>query len=423
MKVLLLGSGAREHALAWKLAQSPLLTTLHCAPGNAGMAERWPCQPVDLVSPPAVVALVKRLAVELVVVGPEAPLVAGVADALKAAGIAVFGPVQAAAMVEGSKIFSKELMQTAGLPTAKWEAFDDLAKAEMRARSWQGPVVVKADGLAAGKGVVVADNGVQGAEAVRSLGQLGAGKRLILEERLTGPELSLMVLTDGEHYALLAPSQDHKRVGDGDTGPNTGGMGAYAPAPLLSRQALERVAEQVIAPMLRELKKQGSPFVGALYAGLMLTPTGPQVIEFNCRLGDPETQVLMMQLDEDLLGLMASCTRGELVTRTLKSHPGVSVAVVLAAQGYPEAPVSGAVITGLEQPTPSDVERFHAGTARKNERWVVNGGRVLSVCAHADSLTEAQALAYREVARISFAGGHFRRDIGAGGGTAPRPLK
>jgi phosphoribosylamine--glycine ligase len=410
-----LGGGAREHALAWKLAQSPLLTGLFCAPGNAGIAQRWPCESVDLLQPAAVVALAKRLKVDLVVVGPEAPLVAGVADALNENSISVFGPVQAAAMIEGSKIFSKELMQVAKLPTARWEAFDDLAKAESRARAW-GPVVVKADGLAAGKGVVVAASGEEAAQAVRSLGKLKAGSRLILEERLRGPELSLMVLTDGEHYALLPPSQDYKRVGEGDTGPNTGGMGAYAPAPLLSPSQLESVAQQIIAPTLRELKQRGSPFVGALYAGLMLTVEGPKVIEFNCRLGDPETQALMMQLDEDLLSLMVSATRGKLETRTLKTHSGISVAVVMAAGGYPDAPKWGEVITGLERPCASGVERFHAGTARAGEAWVTTGGRVLSVCARGDSLGAARALAYQEVAQLSFPGAHFRRDIGAGEG-------
>lgn len=376
------------------------------------MAEHWPCEPVDQTQPQAVLALAQRLRADLVVVGPEAPLVAGVADPLREAGIAVFGPSKAAARVEGSKAFSKQLMDEAKVSTARWEAFEDVAQAEARALEW-GPVVVKADGLAAGKGVVVAGSGKEAAEAVRSLGRLPAGKCLILEERLTGPELSLMALTDGERYALLAPSQDHKQVGDGDTGPNTGGMGAYAPANLLQPAQLEEAGERVIAPVLRTLKQRGTPFVGVLYAGLMLTPQGPKVLEFNCRFGDPETQVLMMQLDEDVLPLLIACARGELKTRSLKQHAGASVAVVLAAEGYPEAPRLGDEISGLDRPCPPGVQRFHSGTARRGLHWVTSGGRVLSVCARAASLEAARALAYAEASQLSFSGMHFRRDIGA----------
>jgi len=409
LRVLLLGSGAREHALAWKLARSPGLTKLWCAPGNAGMASSWECLPVDAVSPSAVVALARELAAQLVVVGPEAPLVAGVSDALRAAGVPVFGPSAAAARLEGSKAFAKEVMEKARVPTARWEVFDDAGAAAARARAW-GPVVVKADGLAAGKGVVVAGDGVEAEAAVRSLGALPAGRRILLEERLSGPEVSVMAFCDGARFALLPPSQDHKRLLDGDQGPNTGGMGAYAPAPVLDAAALDGVGRTVIAPVLEVMAKAGAPFAGVLYAGLMLTPDGPRVLEFNARLGDPETQPLMMQLDEDLLELVSSCARGELSKQQLRVHPGVSIGVVLAAKGYPEAPVSGDAIEGLERV--EGVEVFHAGTKRVGEQIVTSGGRVLTVCAQAPTFNAARDLAYAEAAKIRFAGMHYRRDIG-----------
>lgn len=411
VKVLLLGSGAREHALAWKLAQSPRLTKLWCSPGNAGMSAAWECVSCDLTSPRQVVALARSLGAELVVVGPEAPLVAGVADALREASVPVFGPVAAAARLEGSKAFAKEVMEKARVPTAKWEVFDDVGRAAARALGW-GAVVVKADGLAAGKGVVVADDGEQAAAAVRSLGALPAGRRILLEERLSGPEVSVMAFCDGERYALLPPSQDHKRLLDGDRGPNTGGMGAYAPAPVLDEAGLEVVGRTVIAPVLETMAAAGAPFAGVLYAGLMLDPRGMRVLEFNARLGDPETQPLMMQLDEDLLELCFDCARGALEPRRLRVHPGVSVGVVLAAKGYPEAPVTGDVIEGLGGVSGAQV--FHAGTRRDGDRVVTSGGRVLTVCARGETFSAARELAYAQAAKIRFAGMHFRRDIGKG---------
>jgi phosphoribosylamine--glycine ligase len=412
VNVLLLGSGAREHALAWKLSQSRWLNRLVVAPGNAGMAQTWECRAIDPASPTAVVKLARELGADLVVVGPEAPLVAGVADALAAAKLQVFGPRQAAARLEGSKAFAKDIMARAKVPTARHEVFDDAGAAAERARAW-GAVVVKADGLAAGKGVVVARDGEEAAAACRALGATAAGKRIVLEELLTGPELSVMAFTDSERYALLPPSQDHKRRDDGDKGPNTGGMGAYAPAPLVDAQGLEEIGRTAIAPVLDVMRGQGAPFTGVLYAGLMLTPQGPKVLEFNCRLGDPETQPLMMQLDEDLLELMVSCARGQLAPRVLKVHPGASVGVVLAAKGYPEAPVSGDVIEGLGAERPANVQVFHAGTKRGPQGIVTSGGRVLTVCARAESFEAARAQAYAAVGRIHFAGMHYRRDIGA----------
>lgn len=412
MRVLVLGGGGREHALAWKLAQSPLLSALFVAPGNPGMeplAKRLEPNPTDGAE---VVAVARRERIDLVVVGPEAPLVAGVADALRAAGVPVFGPSAAAARVEGSKAFAKEIMQAAGVPTAQARVFDDL-EAAARAAAAGGPVVVKADGLAAGKGVVVADSGAEAAEAVRALGRAPAGKTVLLEERLSGPELSVMALCDGERALVLPPSQDHKRLLDGDRGPNTGGMGAYAPANLLDAAQLDAVRREVMLPTLRELARRGTPFRGALYAGLMLTPQGPRVLEFNARLGDPETQVLMMQLADDLLPLLLAAATGSLPERAIEVRPGFSVGVVLAAGGYPEAPRLGAPITGLEDDGGALV--FHAGTKRDAEgRLVVAGGRVLTVCARGPSVLEARLQALARADSIRFEGRQLRRDIGAG---------
>lgn len=407
MKVLLLGSGGREHALAWKITQSPLVTSLIVAPGNPGIAAIAECVSLDIVNPSAVVAVAKSRGIELVVVGPEAPLVAGVADALRQAGIDVFGPDAAGARIEGSKAFAKEVMQAAGVPTARFELFSDVEAAARRALAW-GPVVVKADGLAAGKGVVVARTGEEAAEACRALGSLPAGKTILLEEVLSGPELSVMALCDGERFALLAPSQDHKRVFDGDQGPNTGGMGAYAPANFLTAAQLEQVGVEVIAPTLGELRRRSIDFRGALYAGLMLTPDGPRVLEFNARLGDPETQVLMMQLADDLVPLLRDCARGQLTKTTLAQRDGFSVGVVLAAHGYPEAPRTGDALPTL----PRD-NVFHAGTKQQGDAIVTSGGRVLTVCAHAASLLEARHAANALAESITWPGRHYRKDIGA----------
>jgi phosphoribosylamine--glycine ligase len=412
VKILLLGSGAREHALAWKLKKSPLLTQLVAAPGNPGIASLAECRKVDLSSSDAVVALARDCASNLVVVGPEAPLVAGVADALRQAGFEVFGPDAAAARIEGSKAFAKEVMAAAGVPTARFELFDDAEKAAQRALEW-GAVVVKADGLAAGKGVVVATSGAEAAEACRSLGRLPAGRSILLEELLVGPELSVIALCDGERFVLLPAAQDHKRLFDADEGPNTGGMGAYAPANLLSPEGLEDVGRRVIAPTLRELSARGSPFRGALYAGLMLTAEGPKVIEFNCRLGDPETQAIMIQLADDLVPYLVQCARGHLeASRNPAILGGVTVAVVLAAAGYPEAPRTGDRITGLDAALPSDAVIFHAGTRLEAGNFVTAGGRVLTVSARGASVDEARRAAYVAAENVRFDGRQLRHDIG-----------
>jgi phosphoribosylamine--glycine ligase len=418
MRVLVLGSGGREHALAWKLAQSPRLSALICAPGNPGTASLAENRPVAADRPDAVVALAREARADLVVVGPEAPLVAGVADALRAQGIAVFGPDAAAARLEGSKAFAKEVMLASKVRTAAGRAFTSVREAEEWAAA-RGSVVVKADGLAGGKGVIVARGADEAVEAVRSLAALGeAGRTLVLEEVLEGEEVSIIALCDGERYVLLPPAQDHKRLLDGDRGPNTGGMGVYCPAPVLDAAALRRVGEEVIAPVLRTMASRGIPFRGALYAGLMVGRDGPAVLEFNARFGDPEAQVLVLSLDEDLLPWLEACAQGTLSPRPLAVRPGASVGVVLASPGYPSAPVTGTHISGVDRIGGSCVV-FHAGTAVRDGALVTAGGRVLTVCARGPSLAEARANAYGAVSRISFEGMQFRRDIAARGlGTA-----
>ncbi|MGA9526154.1 MAG: phosphoribosylamine--glycine ligase, partial [Myxococcaceae bacterium] len=354
---------------------------------------------------------------DLVVVGPEAPLVKGLADALRAADIAVFGPNAAAAEIEGSKAFSKEIMDAARIPTAGFRVFEDAHEAEAWARA-QGRIVVKADGLAAGKGVIVAPTPEEAAEAVRTLAATPAGKRLVLEELLEGEEVSVIALCDGERYVLLPPARDHKRVGDGDTGPNTGGMGAYAPAAWFSDEDMAEMGRTVIAPTLAEMRRRGREFRGALYAGLMLTAKGPRVLEFNARFGDPETQALMMQIGEDLLPLLDATARGRLTQAHVQLEAGATVGVVMASEGYPQSPKTGDVIEGLDRVSP-DVQVFHAGTKRSDGRVVTSGGRVLTVCARGRDLAEAREKAYQAVSLISFRGMHFRRDIAARGPTPP----
>jgi len=413
VRVMVLGAGAREHALAWRLKQSPALTALYCAPGNPGTAALGENVALDVEDPAAVLAAARARGVELVVVGPEAPLVKGVADALRALGIAVFGPSAAAACIEGSKAFAKEVMAAAGIPTAAHRVFRSPQEAEAYART-QGPLVVKADGLAAGKGVVVARTTAEAEQAVREVGAMGqAASALVLEELLEGEEVSAIALCDGERYQLFPAAQDHKRIFDGDQGPNTGGMGAYAPAPFLDERGLEEVGRAVIGPALEEMRRRGTPFSGALFAGLMLTPRGPRVLEFNCRFGDPETQALMMQLDEDLLPLLHAAATGELPQRPLRVRPGVSVGVVMAAAGYPQAPRKGDLIDGIAAAEATGARVFQAGTKELAGKLVTAGGRVLTVCAHAETVALAREAAYRACALIRFEGAQLRRDIGA----------
>ena len=402
MRVLLLGSGGREHALALALAADPAVTDLIAAPGNPGIAALADTRTVDPTSPPAVAALAVELAADLVVVGPEAPLVAGVADAIVAKGIAVFGPVRAAARLEGSKAFAKEIMQAAGVPTARAVTVPDGSTVDDALDAFGPPYVVKDDGLAAGKGVVVTTDHAEARAHALACG------RVVVEEYLDGPEVSQFVVTDGTAMVPLLPAQDHKRLGDGDAGPNTGGMGAYAPLPWAPPDLTGRVLDRVAAPTLTELRRRGTPFAGLLYVGLALTVDGPKVVEFNARFGDPETQAILPLLETPLGGLLHAAATG-----TLAGHPplrwrdGASVAVVLAAHGYPVAPRGGDTVTGADQPG-----IVHAGTARRPDGTLVTaGGRVLAATGTGADLATARAAAYRVAGGARFAGVQFRTDI------------
>ena len=415
MKVLVLGGGGREHALCWKLAQSPCLMALYAAPGNPGIAAHATCIAIDPADRHAVLAFCREAQIDLVVVGPEQPLVAGVADALAAAGIACFGPSRAAARLEGSKGFTKELCARAGIPTARFVRCDSLQAARVAIATFGAPVVIKADGLAAGKGVVIAQSIAEAEAAAAEMldGRFGAaGAELVIEEFLTGEEISVFVVTDGETAVPLMAARDHKRVGDGDTGPNTGGMGAFAPTRLLTPDLEARILEEIITPTVRTLAAEGTPYCGVLYAGLMLTADGPRLIEYNCRFGDPECQVLMVMLESDLLPLVSAAATGTLHEQSVQWRDGAALTVVLAARGYPETPVKGGIIAGLEPEDP-DVTVFHAGTALRDGVLTANGGRVLNVTARGATLAEARTRAYATIDRIRWADGFCRRDIGA----------
>ena len=397
MDVLIVGGGGREHALAWRLAQSPGLGELHAAPGNPGIARLGTCHAVAADDTGALVALSRRLAVDLVVIGPEAPLVAGLGDELRVAGVAAFGPSADAARIEGSKSFAKDVLRAAGVPTA-----EELAAPK-------APCVVKADGLAAGKGVFVCETEAELAEALPRAEALGG--RVVIEELLEGREVSLFALCDGERALTLAPAQDFKRLLDGDRGPNTGGMGSYSPVPWLEAGEAEALTEHVHLPVLRELAARGSPFHGLLYAGLMLTEEGPRVLEFNCRFGDPETQAILPRLEGDLLGALAAVAQGSLAGVELAAGPESAVTVVLAAAGYPDAPERGAPIVGLDEAEAAGGLVFHAGTAVRSGELVATGGRVLAVTALGESVGEARERAYRAVEQIELPGVQYRQDI------------
>jgi phosphoribosylamine--glycine ligase len=417
MRVLVVGSGGREHALCWALAASPLLTKLWCAPGNAGTAEVAENVPVGVGDIAGLVAFATGHAVDLVVPGPEMPLVAGLADAMGLAGIACCGPSAAAAQIEGSKTFTKQLCDAAGIPTARWRRFDDAAAARDYVRRQGAPVVVKADGLAAGKGVVVAASIAEAESAIAAFmerGTLGAaGRSVVIEECLVGEEVSLFALCDGTTALPLGAAQDHKCVGDGDTGPNTGGMGAYSPPPALTPALAEAAMTRIVRPALGELARQGTPFRGFLFAGLMLTADGPKLIEFNARFGDPECQALVLRLQSDLLAALLAACDGELAHFDLRWRNAAAIAVVMAARGYPGDPVKGTEIRGLERAAAvPGVQVFHAGTQRQDGRLVATGGRVLTVCATGADLRTARDAAYAAVAAIDWPEGFCRRDIG-----------
>jgi phosphoribosylamine--glycine ligase len=420
MRVLVLGSGGREHALAWKIARSERVERVLAAPGSDGMAREATCFPqVRAGDLDAVAALARRESVDLVVVGPEDPLAAGVVDRLRDAGIAVFGPTRAAARLEASKAFAKEFMLRHRIPTAAFEAFEDLPAARAHVRALGGPCVVKADGLAAGKGVAVCDGP---AEAERALGEImegrrfgDAGARVVVEERLAGQEVSYYALCDGEHVVPLAAAQDHKRALDGDRGENTGGMGAYSPAPVFSETVEKRVLEEIVHPTVRGMAAEGHPYTGVLFVGLMIDAAGaPRVVEFNCRFGDPETQPLVVRMEGDLVPLLAGAASGRLDAGAL-GWRGASVCVVLASGGYPRTYQTGKPIRGLDEAErDADVIVFHAGTRRAPDgSFVTAGGRVLGVTARGDTVAEARARTYAACARIRFEGMHRRDDIAA----------
>jgi len=417
VNVLLIGSGGREHALAWKLAQSPKLTKLYAAPGNPGIAECAEIVVLDVGDHDAVVRFCRNRRIDLVVVGPEAPLVAGLVDTLTAFGIPAFGPRQRAAALEGSKGFTKDLCAEAGIPTAAYRRFTDAGAAKAYARAEGAPIVVKADGLAAGKGVTVAATVDEALAAIDACfaGAFGeAGAEVVVEECLMGEEASFFALTDGETVVPLATAQDHKRVGEGDTGPNTGGMGAYSPAPVMTPDLVERTLAQIIRPTVTAMREQNNPFQGVLYAGLMITAEGPKLIEYNVRFGDPEAQVLIMRLESDLLDLLHATATGQLATVPApRWRDEAALTVVMAGRGYPGAYQRGDVIKGVrEADALPGVKVFQAGTALRDGRLVANGGRVLNVTATGATIAEAQARAYQAVDRIDWPGGFCRRDIG-----------
>jgi len=415
MNILLIGSGGREHALAWKLAASPMLTKLYAAPGNPGIAKLAECISLDVANHDAVADFCKTREIGLVVVGPEAPLVAGLADALREAGIAVFGPGAAAARLEGSKGFTKDLCARYGIPTAAYERFNNAPKAKAYVRRMGAPIVIKADGLAAGKGVTVAQTVDEALAAIDDCfeGSFGeAGAEVVVEEFLTGEEASFFCLCDGRTALPFGTAQDHKRVGEGDTGPNTGGMGAYSPAPVMTHELIDRVMRETVEPTMRGMAEMGSPFAGVLYAGLMITAEGPKLIEYNVRFGDPECQVLMMRLADDLVPLLQASAEGRLDGVSAKWRNEAALTVVMAAKGYPGTPEKGSVISGLDEVAEDGVEIFHAGTALRDGTLIANGGRVLNVTATGATVTEAREHAYAAVDRIDWPGGFCRRDIG-----------
>jgi phosphoribosylamine--glycine ligase len=416
MNVLLIGGGGREHALAWKLAQSPLLGRLYCAPGNAGIEEIAQCVALDVADHAAIVRFCKENLIGLVVIGPEAPLVAGLADDLEAASIKAFGPSRAAAQLEGSKGFTKDLCAQYGIPTAAYRRFTDADSAKIYLATQSLPIVVKADGLAAGKGVVVASTLEEAATATDGsfAGSFGAaGAEIVIEEYLAGEEASFFALVDGETAVPLATAQDHKRAFDGDKGPNTGGMGAYSPAPIMTPALCARVMQEIIAPTVRAMQERGTPFKGVLYAGLMIKDGAAKLIEYNARFGDPETQVLMLRLKSDLLPALLAVAEGKLSSITLDWHDDAAQCVVMAAKGYPGTYEKGSEIKGLEAASADpNVEIFHAGTKREDGRILADGGRVLGVTARGRDIREAQAHAYAAIDKIDWPGGFCRRDIG-----------
>jgi len=417
VNVLLIGGGGREHALAWKLKQSPLLDRLYCAPGNAGIAQVADCVALDVADHDAVARFCKDKDIGLGVIGPEAPLVAGLADDLEAAGIKVFGPSREGARLEGSKGFTKDLCAEYDIPTAGYRRFADADSAKEYAAEQSLPIVIKADGLAAGKGVVIANTREEADSAIDACfsGAFGsAGAEVVIEDCLSGEEASFFALADGNTVLALATAQDHKRAFDGDQGPNTGGMGAYSPAPVMTEARCAQVMEDIIAPTVRAMQARGTPFKGVLYAGLMIHEGMPNLIEYNVRFGDPEAQALMLRLKSDLLPALLAVAEGRLADIALDWHDDAALCVVMATKGYPGSYEKGSEIGGLEEAAADPkVEIFHAGTKRDGARIVANGGRVLGVTARGDTILDAKDRAYAAIGKIDWPGGFFRSDIGA----------
>ena len=417
MKVLILGSGGREHALAWAIARSPRVTEVVCAPGNGGIAQIARCIPIDLKRLDDMVRLVTAEAPALTIVGPELPLSLGIVDALQSRGLRVFGPTQAAARIESSKAFAKQFMKRHQIPTAKYSVCTGASELEEAVALFHPPIVVKADGLAAGKGVILCESRNIALEAARGLfdgSRLGeSSQQVVIEEFLEGDEISFICLSDGTHVAPLLPAQDHKRIGEYDTGPNTGGMGAYSTNTMLEPQMTEWIMRHIAEPTIRGMAEEGTPFIGVLYCGLMMTPRGPEVLEYNARFGDPETQVILPCLESDLLDALEACIDGRLAESSLRWSQGASACVVASSAGYPAAYKTGFPLTGLANAAQvPGVQIFHSGTARLGSQLVTSGGRVLCASAQGDSLREALARAYQALAEIQFEGIYFRRDIG-----------
>ncbi len=415
MKILIVGSGSREHAIAWKIKQSPLVKKVFCAPGNGGISRD--VENVEALTHEQIVAFCKKENIDLVVVGPEVPLVEGIADTLSASNIPVFGPSAGAAQLEGSKGFTKDICRKYNIPTADYEHFTDISAALQYIRSKGAPIVIKADGLAAGKGVVVAITEEEACNAVADImsGKFGsAGASVVIEEFLEGEEVSFFALTDGNTAIEFGSAQDHKRVGDGDTGPNTGGMGTYSPAPVMTDNMRKQVMNKIIHPTVRAMASEGMPYKGVLFAGLMITKYGPKLIEYNVRFGDPETQSLMMRLDSDLVPALLACVNGGLDKVEIRFKPQAALCVVMAAKGYPGNYKKGSIINGLDKVEAlKDVKVFHAGTKIQDGNIIASGGRVLGVTALAGTIEKAQKLAYGAVNKIDWPEGFCRRDIGS----------
>jgi phosphoribosylamine--glycine ligase len=416
MKVLVIGSGGREHALAWKIAQSPMVEKVWCAPGNGGTGDVAENVAIAANDSAALVKFALEKQVGLVVVGPEDPLVAGIVDQMTAAGIKAFGPSAAAAELEGSKAFSKEIMRKYNIPTAEFRTFTDYQNAlNYVNQRTQFPVVIKASGLAAGKGVLICADRSEAVAALDGLMQdkmLGdAGNEIVVEDFLDGEEISLFAITDGENYRLLLPSQDHKKIGEGDNGKNTGGMGAYAPAPVADAETIKAIESQIVIPTLQGMHKEGKPFKGLLYVGVIKTSTGVKTLEYNCRFGDPETEIVLPMLKSDLVPLLLASIDGRLEETELEMHEGFGIDVVIASGGYPDAYEKGKVISGLDK-MGKEILVFHAGTKNVDGKIVTSGGRVLNIVARGNTFAEAKAKVYQAIAQIEFEGMYFRKDIG-----------